>query len=180
MKPPSLSMHSPAASASPSTNFRYVSRRLAHQPLQRRVRLQRRRIHGHLAALRQARLPQPPQHPSEHLFVGLQREPLARLRQRRVVRRRFVQSVAQELPQAEAVGGLQRNPSLRLETHQVAQQQHPEIHARRQRRPAQSLIVEAAANAFDKVVEAGLVEHLGELLEERCRRSLGQVVRSQE
>ena len=44
--------------------------------------------------------------------------------QRRVVRRRLVQFVAQERAQTETVAGLQRDAPPRIAAHQVAQQQH--------------------------------------------------------
>ena len=73
----------------------------------------------------------------------------------------------QVLPKAQRIGGPPRNRAFRIETFEVAEQQHPEVAARRQTRPADSVGVELRALLLDEGIEAGLVEHAIQAFVER-------------
>ena len=130
-----------------------------HDRPQRRVRLQRRRVHADGLPLDQPRGRQHPQHPGEHLPVGLESEPPPRARQRRVVRRRRVQRQPEKPPQAEGVRHPPRNPALAVEPFEVADQQAAEVHARGHARPAHRRRVERRAPRFDEGVEPRRAQH---------------------
>ena len=139
--------------------FVTLARIPAHYASKRRIGFQRRRVDADRLAPDQAGVGQPLQHPREDRLVRLEVNPPARARHRRVVRRRLVQRHVQKLPQAQRIGGPPRNRPFRVQTFEVAEQQQPEVAARRQTRPADPLRLELRALRLDEPVEAGLVEN---------------------
>ena len=79
----------------------------------------------------------------------------------------------QEPPRAQRIGRAPRHRPFRLEAFDVADHQHPEVAARRQRRSADPIGVELRALLLDEGVEARLVEHAAQA--ERVARRLRQV-----
>ena len=55
-----------------------------------------------------------------------------------MLRRDLVQAQAQKVTQGERVGGALRDPALRVDALEVANQQQPEVRARRQTRAAEA------------------------------------------
>ena len=78
-----------------------------------------------------------------------------------------MQRDVQELPQAQRIGGSPRHRPLRVQALDIAQQQHPDVPARRQTRPADPVGVERRALLLDEGIEAGVVEHTIQSLVER-------------
>ena len=108
---------------------------LADDRLHRGVGSEVRRVDpGHLA-LREALLVEDPHHEPEHLLVGPLRQSRARPRERRVIRRWLVRLVPEEPLERERVLATPADPPLRLDPLEVSDQQHPEVHAGRDRRP---------------------------------------------
>ena len=142
---------------------------------QRCVGFQRRRIDAHRLAADQAGVGQPLEHPREHCPVRLQVHPPPRARYRRMVRRRLVQRDVQELPQAQRVGGPPRDRPFRIQALEVAEQQQPEVAARRQTRPAHPVGVELRARPLDEGVETRLVENTIQAFVERVASASRQV-----
>ena len=89
-----------------------------------------------------------------------------------MVGRLLIKRHAQELPQAQAVGTSPGDATLAVDALEVADQQHPEVHARRDRGLAALLLVVVIplAAAFDPAVELGLGQKLIELPIERMPR----------
>ena len=73
----------------------------------------------------------------------------------------------EELPKAQRVGGPPGNCPLGIEPFEVAQEQHPEVPARRQARLADAVSVELRALLLGERVEARLVEQAVQTLVER-------------
>src|SRR5437870_9577592 len=78
----------------------------------------------------------------------------SRARDRRVVRHVLVQRDAHKAPQRQRVRQPPSNPALRPDALEIANQQRPEIDARRQRRTPVLLRIKLRAPALDKLVEA--------------------------
>ena len=108
----------------------------AHDRAQRRIGLHRRGVDADPVALDQAVLGQPLQHPGEDRLVHLQRQPRAGLAQPGMVGHPLGRAQAQELAQRQAVGAAPLQAALAVDPLEVADQMHPEVAARRQRRPA--------------------------------------------
>ena len=100
------------------------------------------------------------QHPCEHSAMCFQIDQSTRARNRRMVWRRAVQSDAEEVAQCERVRRPPRDAALRIDALEVANQQQPEIDARRQARPAHRDGVERGALGFGEVVEPMLAQQL--------------------
>ena len=147
----------------------------AHDAPQRRVRLQRRRIDADRLPLEQAGVGYPLQHPGEDRLVRLDVDPAPRPPDRRVVGRGLRQRDVEELPQAQRIGRPPRHRPFRCQAFEVAEQQHPKVAARRQRRTADSVGVELRALRLDEGIEAGLVEHAVQSFVERVARGPCQV-----
>ena len=62
--------------------------------------------------------------------MGLDIDQPPRARNRRVIRRRFIQREVQELANRERVCGAPGDAALRIDALEVADQQQPEVHAR--------------------------------------------------
>ena len=139
------------------------------------VRFQRRCIDPDRLALDESGVGQPLQHPRENRFVRLEADPPPRARHRRVVRRGFVKRDVEERPQAQRIGGPPGNRPLGIEPLEVAQEQHPEVSARRQARPTHAVGVELRALLLGEGVEAGLVEHPIQAFVERVARAARQL-----
>ena len=82
------------------------------------------------------------QHPREHRLVRLQVDQPPRPRNRRVIGRRVVHRQAQEVAQGERIRRPPRDPALGVDALEVADQQQPEVDARRQTRTAHRVGVE--------------------------------------
>ena len=122
----------------------------------RRVRFQRRRIDADRLPPHQTRSRQPLQNPREHGLVGLYVDPPPGARQRRVIRRRLGQLQVQKRPQTQRIRHPPRNPALRRQTLEIADEQHPEIPTRTQTRPSQPVRVEGRAQLLDERIESGI------------------------
>ena len=147
----------------------------AHDRLHRRVGFQHRRVHGERLALVEPALDQDAQHEGEHLLVNLQRQPLADHGERRMVGCSLRYRQAEELSKRQAVATAPGDPALRVDSLEVAHQQHPEIHARRNRRPTLNRRVVRAAELFHEPIEPRLVQHLIHPLVERVPGRPGQL-----
>ena len=115
--------------------------------------------------------------PREHRAVRLQIDQPARPRDRRVLGRRLVESQPQKPAQGQRIGGPPRNPPLRIDALEIADQQQPEVHAGRQTRAPQRRRVERRALRFDELVKPVLVENPIQPLIERMPAGGGQLVR---
>ena len=122
---------------------------------QRRVGLHGRGIDADPLALDQAVLGQSLQHPGEDLVVDLERQAGAGAAQPGVVRHRLPLAEPQELPQRQAVGAAPLQAALAVDAFEVADQQHAEVAARRQRWPAAARGVVRRALPLDEAVEPG-------------------------
>ena len=80
-----------------------------------------------------------------------------------MVGRLFAQRGAQKFSQAEAVGTPPGDAPLRAEALEVAHQQHPEIDARRNSRPAHGVVIVRLTKPFDQLVEVGFSQQFVEL-----------------
>ena len=104
-------------------------------------------------------------HPSpvclaHHRHVRFHVDQTPRARQRRVVRRRLGHVQIQESPQAQRIRDPPRNPPLRRQTLEVADEQQPEIPPRTQTRAAQPRRIEHRAQPLHKGIEPGLLQDL--------------------
>ena len=113
-----------------------LARVAPHDAAQRRVGLQRRRVDADRLALDQARVRQPLQHPREDGLVRLEIDQATRARDRRMVRRRLRQHQPEKLAQRKRIGRTPRDRALRVQAFEIADQQQPEVAARRQAGPA--------------------------------------------
>ena len=152
-----------------------IARVPTHDAPQRGVGFQRRRIDAYRRASDQTRIGQPLQHPREDRLVRLQIDPPSRSRYRRMVRRCLVQRDVQKLPQAQRIGRPPRDRPFRVQALDVAEQQHPDVAARRQTRPAHPVGVERRALALDEGVETRLVEDTIQAFIERVTSASRQV-----
>ena len=110
-------------------------------------------------ALDQAVLGEPLQHPGEHLLVHFQRQPRPGPAQPGMVRHPLVEPEAEEVPQREAVGAAPFQPALARDPLEVADQMHPEVPPRRQRRRPQPRRIERLTERLGEGVETGLVQN---------------------
>ena len=147
----------------------------AHDASHRRVGFQRRRIDPDRVPLDEVGVGQTLQHPREHGLVRLEVDQAPGARQRRVVGRGLVQREVQKLADAQRVGGAPRDRPFRVQAFEVAEQQQPEIAARRQTRPADSVGVERRALRFDEGIEVRLVERAIQALVKRVPCALRQI-----
>jgi hypothetical protein len=90
--------------------------------------------------------------------MGLEIDEPSRARNRRVIRRRFIQREVQKLANRERVPGAPGDAALRIDALEVADQQQPKVHAGRQARAPHGLGVKRAARPFNELVELLLVE----------------------
>src|SRR3954469_1324875 len=99
-----------------------------------------------------------------------------------MVRRGFRQRDSQELPQGQAVSAPPGDPPLAVDPLEIADQEHPEVHARRQRRLAARLLffVVPPAAILPPAVKARLGQQLVELPVKRMARRPRQLRRSYE
>ena len=95
-------------------------------------------------------------------------------RQRRVVRRGLVQGDVQKRPDAQRIGGAPRDCPFRVQPFKVAEQQQPEIPARRQTRSTDPVRVERRALCLHERIEPRLVEHPIQPLVKRCPALFGR------
>ena len=84
-----------------------------------------------------------------------------------MVRRRLGHVQIQESPQAQRIRDPPRNPPLRRQTLEVADEQQPEIPPRTQTRPAQPRRIEHRAQPLHKGIEPGLLQDLVQPFEKR-------------
>ena len=103
-----------------------------HDAAQRGVGLERRRVDADRRALDQPGVRQPLQHPGEHRAMRLQIDQPTRARDRRVVRRRFVQVQVQEAPDAQRIGRAPGDRALRVEALEIPEQQQAKVPTRRE------------------------------------------------
>jgi hypothetical protein len=106
------------------------------------------------------------QDPREDRAVRLQIDEAPGPRDRRVLWWDLVQAQAQKATQRERIRGAPRDPTLRIDPLKVANQQQPEVRARRQTRAADGRI-ERGALRFDEIVEGVRVQDLIQALVER-------------
>ena len=83
-----------------------------------------------------------------------------RARDRRVLRRRFVEPQAEEAAQGEEIGRPPGDAALRIDAFEVPDQQEAEVRARCQTRPTNPVRVERDALALDELVGDVRVKHL--------------------
>lgn len=110
----------------------------------------------------------------EHLAVRFHADQPPSARQRRMIRRGFVQADAGKASQAERIGRAPGDAAFGVDALAVADQQGAEVTARGQRGPAVARGVEAGALGFDKLVELCAGQQLVELLVKRLVRSGAQ------
>ena len=137
----------------------------------------RRGIDPHRAPHDQRGVGQSLQHPRKHCLVGLEVNQATGARQRRVVRRGLVQGDIQKCPDAQRIGGAPRDCPFRVQPFKVAEQQQPEIAARRQTRPTDPVRVERRALCLHARIEPRLVEHPIQPLVKRVPSALRQIRR---
>ena len=107
--------------------------------------------------------------------MGLDIDQPTRARNRRVIRRRFVQRQVQELANRERICGAPRDASLRIDPLEVADQQQSEIHTGREAGASHGVGVKRPARSFDERVELTHVEHRIHASIERVRRRRRQL-----
>ena len=143
-----------------------IARVLAHDRLHRRVRPQVGRIDArHLAAQETLRL-HDPQHQPKHLVVHRTVEARAHPRQRRMIRHPLVHLHPEKRAQRERVRAPPLEPALRLDPFEVPHEEHPKVHARRDRRSTRLVVrLEGRrAQRLHPAVERGLLQQLVERL----------------
>ena len=89
----------------------------------------------------------------------------------------LLEAQAQKAAQRERVGGAPRDAALRINPFDVADQQQPEIRARRQTRAADRCGVKHDTSGFDELVETVRVQDVIQPLIERMPARRGQLVR---
>src|SRR5664279_932741 len=94
-----------------------------------------------------------------------------------MIRRLVAEIEAEEFAQTQAVGQAPGDPSFAADALAIADQQRPEIDARRDARPALDRLVEALAKLLDFEVELALCQNLVHLRVERMRRRFGDLFR---
>src|SRR5205085_6523718 len=85
-----------------------------------------------------------------------------------------LQAQSQEIPQCQAVAAPPRDAALRVDSLEVAHQQHPEVRPRRNRRPSLTGCVERCATIFHEAIESRFVQHPIQSLVERVSRRARQ------
>ena len=85
------------------------------------------------------------------------------------------EAYVEEVPQAQRIGGPPRNRTFRLQALEVAEQQHPEVAARRQARPTDPVAIELGALLLDEGVEARRIENTIQAFVKRMARAARQV-----
>ena len=148
-----------------------------HDRAHRRVGFQRGRVDANRFALQHSAPRYLRQHEGEHSLVRRFIQQPPRPRDRHVIRRGFVPPVLQKPPQTQAVGHAPANAALAGDSFKEANQQQPEVHARRQRRPPQLPVVEPAAVFLAKRVKPRLIQNPIQLLVERMPRRFGPLAR---
>ena len=148
-----------------------------HNAPHRRIGVQRRGIDPHRAPHHQRGVGQSLQHPGQHCLMGLEVNQATGARQRRVVRRGLVEGDVQKCPDAQRIGGAPRDCPFRVQPFEVAEQQQPDIPARRQTRPADPVRVERRALCLHERIEPRLVEHPIQPLVKRVPSALRQIRR---
>src|SRR5262245_64372813 len=91
-----------------------------------------------------------------------------------MVRRGFIDAVAEELPQAQGVGRPPGDPAFAVQSFEETHQHEPEIDAGHQRRPTDTVGIKRFARLFTELVESGLLQLLFQLSVERMSRRLGR------
>ena len=89
----------------------------------------------------------------------------------------LLQAEAQKVAQRQRIGGAPRDPALRIQSFEIADQQQPKIDARRQARSADRVGIELGALRLDEIVEAALAQQLIQPGVERMtggRRQIGR------
>src|SRR5579862_6925635 len=107
--------------------------------------------------------------------MNLQRQALMRAAKAGMIRRGLFLRNAQKLSQRTAIAAPPSNPSLRGDAFEVTHQNHPEIHARWNRRPPHGGRIKRLTEFFDPAIELGLGQEVVQLPVERVPGRLGQV-----
>ena len=100
----------------------------------------------------------------------------ARARNRRVVRRRLVQTDAQKIAQRQRIRRAPSDPALRVDAFEIADQRQPEVDPRWQARAAHRLGIEWLALTFDEIIEVVLGQQLIQPRVERMAAEIGRSV----
>jgi hypothetical protein len=148
-----------------------------HDAPQGRIGLERGGVDADRLALDQIRRRQHLQDPCEDRPVRLHVDQPPRARDRRVLRRRFLQPQAQKPAERERVRGAPRDAALRIDPFEVADQQQPEIRAGEQAGATHRRGVEWRALRLDEFIEGVGVEHLIETLVKRVPAGRRQLIR---
>ena len=146
-----------------------------HDGAQRRIRFQCRSIDGYGVAFQQTFLGQHLQDPAEHYLVRFYVDQSSCPRNRRMIRCGIAQSVAEKRAKGQRIGRAPCTPAFRIDSFEVPDQQQPEIHCRRQSRPA-FFRIEPPARLFREPVKLPLVQKTVQLFVKRmparrCQRS---------
>ena len=128
-------------------------------------------------ALQQSLLRNHSQRPREHFPVRLHVDQPPRPRDRRVIRRRFLQPDPQKTPQRQRVRRPPRHPALRVQSLEIPHQQQPEVHPRSQTRPPHLLRLEPPAPLLHEAVRTRLFQQLIQSLIERMSCRSRQIAR---
>src|SRR3546814_1080221 len=104
------------------------------------------------------------QYPAEDLVMYLVRQAAPRLRQPAMIRDLVAARQSQELPQRPRIRTAPDNPAFAVDALEIADQQHAEIAARRQRRGSHPRRIIGLARLLDKAIAARLAQ---QLLEDR-------------
>jgi len=116
-------------------------------------------------------------HPREHRLMRLDVDQAAGARNRRMIGRRLVEPQAQEVAHRQRVSRPPRDPALRVESFEIADQQQAEVPAGGEAGPSHHRRVERTTLLLDKPVEARGVEDLVQAHVERVpwrNRKLGR------
>jgi hypothetical protein len=108
-------------------------------------------------------------------LVRLEIDQAPRAGNRRMIRRRLRQHQPEEFAQGKRICRPPRDRALGIQAFEVADQQQPEIPARRQPRPT-VVRVESLAQSFDVAVEIVLIENLIQSYVERMRGTPRQIL----
>ena len=113
---------------------------------------------GHRLALEQPCLSEPLLDPCKDGSMGLEIDQPPRARNRRVIRRRFIQREVQKLANRERVRRAPGDAALGIDALKVADQQQPKVHTGRQTRAPHGLDIKRPARPFNELVKLLLVE----------------------
>ena len=94
-------------------------------------------------------------------------------RERHMIRRRFVETVAEETTQRQGVGDAPSDAALGVYAFEEADQLQSKVDSRRQRRPSQPVVVERPTALFAEAVEVGCIQRFVESFVERMSRCFG-------